>query len=91
MNYLTHGVRTRNSRLKLLVKVHSDGLFLGKSRKGTLMSDTLVRSCLFPKKMTLVLLGFISNWCEQHHPAMRRRSPVIFTSHEFTFLAVKEQ
>ena len=36
------------------------------------MSDTLLRSCLVPKKMSLVLLGFISNWCEQHHPAIRR-------------------
>ena len=61
------------------------------SRKGTLMSDTLLRSCLVPKKMSLVLLGFISNWCEQHHPAMRRRSSVIFTRQEFMFLAEKEQ
>ena len=43
------------------------------------MSDTLLRSCLVPKNMSLVLLGFISNWCEQHHPAMRRRSSVIFS------------
>ena len=34
------------------------------SRKGTLMSDTLLRSCLVPKKMSFVFLGFISNWCE---------------------------
>ena len=34
------------------------------SRKGTVMSDTLLRSCLVPKKMILVLLGFISNWSE---------------------------
>ena len=52
------------------------------SRKGTLMSDTLLRSCLVPKKMSLVLLGFISYWCEQHHPAMRRKSSVIFTRQE---------
>ena len=61
------------------------------SRKGTLMSDTLLRNCLVPKKMSLVLLGFISNWCEQHHPAMGRRSSVIFTRQEFMFLAEKEQ
>ena len=59
------------------------------SRKGTLMSDTLLRSCLVPKKMSFVLLGFISNWCEQHHPAMRRRSSLIFTRQEFMFLAEK--
>ena len=27
------------------------------SRKGTLMSDSLLRSCLVPKKVSLVLLG----------------------------------
>ena len=56
------------------------------SRKGTLMSDTLTRSCLVPKKISLVLLGFISNWCEQHQPAMRCRSSVVFTRQEFMFL-----
>ena len=61
------------------------------SRKGTLMSDTLLRSCFVPKKMSLVLLGFISNWCEQHHPAMRGRSSVIFTRQEFMLLGEKEQ
>ena len=61
------------------------------SRKGTLMFNTLLRSCLVPKKMSLVLLGFISNWCEQHHPAMRLRSSVIFTRQEFMFLAKKER
>ena len=44
-----------------------------------------------PKKMSLVLLGFISNWCEQHQPAMRCRSSVIFTWQEFMFLTEKEQ
>ena len=48
------------------------------SRKGTLMSDTLPRSCLIPKK--------IRNWFEQHQPAMRCRSSVIFTRQEFMFL-----
>ena len=61
------------------------------SRKGTLMSDTLLRSCLVPKKMSLVLLGFISNWYGQHHPAIRRRSSVIFTRQDFLFLAENEQ
>ena len=36
------------------------------SRKATLMSDTLLRSCFVPKKISLVLLGFISNWFEQN-------------------------
>ena len=61
------------------------------SRKGTPMSVILLRSYLVPKNMSLVLLGFISNWCEQHHPAMTRRSSVIFTRKEFMFLAEKEQ
>ena len=61
------------------------------SRKGTLMSNTLPRSCLVPQKMSFVLLGFISNWCDQHHPAMRRRSSVIFTRQEFMFSAEKER
>ena len=61
------------------------------SRKGTLMSDTFFMSCLVPKKMSLVLLECISHWWEQHHPAMRRRSSVIFTRQEFTFLAEKER
>ena len=60
-------------------------------RKGTLMSDTLPRSCLVPKKMSLVLLGFISNWYEQHQPAIRCRSSVIFLWHENMFLTKKEQ
>ena len=55
------------------------------------MSDTLLRSCLVPKRMSLVLLGFISNWCEQHYPGMRRRSSVIFARQEFMFLAEKER
>ena len=59
------------------------------SRKGILMSDTLLRSCHVPKQMSLVLLGFISNWCEQHQPATRRRSSVIFRRQEFMFLAEK--
>ena len=59
------------------------------SRKGTLMSDTLIRSCLVPKKkkMSLALREFISNWCERHHAAIRRRSSIIFTRQEFVFLA----
>ena len=65
------------------------------SRKGPLMSDTLPRSCLVPKKkkmkMSLVLFGFISNWCQQHQPAMRCRSSIIFTKQEIMFLIKKEQ